>query len=204
MKRLRFLGYSSYRVGFSGVSPSTVGRVSAKETGRPHDHRSRISRISDRRSATAMTSDRHCRHNRQRHCHLLHQSHGSHHKRHQHQLQDRGRCRGPPLVAVVALWAAVACITVPTASPSPATGDMSLLTMQRIKSYVDDTCTLDPHCQWTWDPLPNGLRNVSSDEAVAVMPEDYLFPPGDDAEKPGQRGKCPHANIKLVTLQGAD
>ncbi|KAL5236754.1 hypothetical protein ACI65C_004164 [Semiaphis heraclei] len=128
-----------------------------------------------------MMSDHHSMHHQLHHHHQ--QFHGSHHKRHHH----RGRCRGPPLIAVVALWAAVACVTVPTSSPSPATGDMSLLTMQRIKSYVDDTCTLDPHCQWTWDLLANGLRNVSADEAAAAMPEDYLFPPGDDAEKPGQR-----------------
>lgn len=185
MKSPRFLGYSSYRVGFLGVSPSTVGRLSSEETGRSHVPE--VSRISYLRSATAMTSDHHCS--------LHHQSHGSHHKRHRHQLHHRSRCRGPALVAIVALWVAVACFTVPTASPSPATGDMSLLTMQRIKSYVDDTCTLDPHCQWTWDPLPNGLRNVSSDEALAAMPNDYLFPPGEDAEKPGQRGKCPRIQI---------
>ncbi|XP_050527207.1 tyrosine-protein kinase receptor-like [Daktulosphaira vitifoliae] len=65
--------------------------------------------------------------------------------------------------------------------------DMSLRTMQRIKSYVDDTCTLDPHCQWTWDPYDNGLRNVSIDEAAAMVPEDYMYPPGNDSEV-GLRG----------------
>lgn len=74
--------------------------------------------------------------------------------------------------------------------PSPATGDMSLLTMQRIKSYVDDTCTLDPHCQWTWDDKqPLGLRNVTVPEAEALLPPDYMYPPGDDALKDGQRGQ---------------
>jgi len=156
--------------------------MSAVESGKSHDRRSPRSQNSDRRTTIAKMSDHyHMQH------HHHHQSHGCHQKRHHH----RGRCRGPPLVAVVALWAAVACVMVPTASQSPATGDMSLLTMQRIKSYVDDTCTLDPHCQWTWDSLPNGLLNVSMDEAAAVVPEDYLFPPGDDAEKPGQRGECP-------------
>lgn len=104
--------------------------------------------------------------------------------------------RGPPgvvpslVVAAIALYAAGRA---PTVTPSPASGDMSLLTMQRIKSYVDDTCTLDPHCQWTWDPkLPNGLQNVSAEQAAAAMPVDYLFPPpGDDADKPTvQRGEC--------------
>jgi len=116
-----------------------------------------------------MTSDHRC----------LYQCHGGH----------RGRCRGPALVAALALWAAMACIAVPVASASPATGDMSLLTMQRIKSYVDDTCTLDPHCQWSWDPLPNGLRNVSAEEAAAEMPKDYLYPPGEDPDNLGQRGE---------------
>jgi len=43
---------------------------------------------------------------------------------------------------------------------------------------------------------------VSADEAAAAMPEDYLFPPGDDAEKSGQRGECLQANIMIVTLGG--
>lgn len=88
------------------------------------------------------------------------------------------------LVAALALWCAAA------ARPSPATGgDMSLLTMQRIKSYVDDTCTLDPHCQWTWDHAVNGLMNVTAKQAADVVPADYLYAPGDDAETPGRRGE---------------
>lgn len=93
------------------------------------------------------------------------------------------------LTAVIAIAALCAVIGVPVAGSSPSTGDMSLLTMQRIKSYVDDTCTLDPHCQWTWEPLENGLKNVSVQEASAMMPVDYVFPPGNDAEKPGKRGE---------------
>ncbi|XP_025192296.1 ALK tyrosine kinase receptor-like isoform X2 [Melanaphis sacchari] len=149
-----------------------------------------------------MTSDHRRRHLRQHYLHHHHHHHHHHQNHHQHHRrrhqshcghfewhQDHGvRCRGPALVTILALWAAVVCVTVPAASPSPATGDMSLLTMQRIKSYVDDTCTMDPHCQWTWDPLPNGLRNVSAEEAAAEVPEDYLYPPGEDPDKPGLRG----------------
>lgn len=92
------------------------------------------------------------------------------------------------LVAALALWCAAA--GAPAARPSPATGgDMSLLTMQRIKSYVDDTCTLDPHCQWTWDRTVNGLMNVTAKQAADVVPADYLYAPGDDAETPGRRGE---------------
>lgn len=200
MKRTHFIRRSSNRVGFSGVSPSTIGRVSAAETGWLRDHSTQKSRISVWRVTIAIMSDHNHRHHKLHHHH--HQFHGSNHKCQQRQLHHRGRCREPLLIAVVALWVTVACVTVPTASLYPATGDMSLLTMQRIKSYVDDTCTLDPHCQWTWDPLPNGLRNVSADEAAAAMPEDYLFPPGDDAEKSGQRGECLQANIMIVTLGG--
>jgi len=76
-----------------------------------------------------------------------------------------------------------------TYTSSTVSGDMSLLTMQRIKSYVDDTCTLDPHCQWTWDSVGNVLKNVSVEEAANMVPDDYMYPPGDDAEKPGQRGE---------------
>lgn len=128
-----------------------------------------------------MTSDHRC----------FHQRHRGHRERpHQNRRHRRGRCRGPALVAALALWASMACVAVPAASASPATGDMSLLTMQRIKSYVDDTCTLDPHCQWAWDPLPNGLRNVSAEEAAAEMPKDYLYPPGEDPDNlGGQRGE---------------
>lgn len=91
------------------------------------------------------------------------------------------------LLAAIALYAAAGA---PAVAPSPAIGDMSLLNMQRIKSYVDDTCTLDPHCQWTWDEtIENGLKNVSVEQAAAMLPYDYLFPPGNDTEKPGQRGK---------------
>ncbi|KAE9536932.1 hypothetical protein AGLY_006739 [Aphis glycines] len=139
-----------------------------------------------------MTSDHRC----------LHQFHGGHRERpHQNWCHHRGRCRGPALVAALALWAAMACVTVPAASASPATGDMSLLTMQRIKSYVDDTCTMDPHCQWTWDPLPNGLRNVSAEEAAAEMPKDYLYPPGEDPDNlGGQRDSLFFKKSMVVTV----
>lgn len=103
---------------------------------------------------------------------------------------ERPTAAAPPsplLLLLLLLLYAVA--SVPAAAASPAIGDMSLLTMQRIKSYVDDTCTLDPHCQWTWDRFPNGLRNVSVDEAADMVPRDYMFPPGNDAEIPGQRGE---------------
>lgn len=91
---------------------------------------------------------------------------------------------------LVTAFALYAVCSGPAVAASPATGDMSLLKMQRIKSYVDDTCTLDPHCQWTWDTVgQNVLRNVSVEEASAMMPDDYTFPPGNDAEKPGQRGE---------------
>lgn len=100
------------------------------------------------------------------------------------------------LVTTVILYAVA---NGPAVAASSATGDMSLLTMQRIKSYVDDTCTLDPHCQWTWDTVgQNVLRNVSVEEASAMMPDDYMFPPGNDAEKPGQRGECSEYEILLL------
>lgn len=90
------------------------------------------------------------------------------------------------VVAAIALCAAAAV----RSSPATGGGEMVLLNMQRIKSYVDDTCTLDPHCQWTWDrAVDGGLLNVSAKQAAAMVPADYMFPPGDDAEKPGQRGE---------------
>lgn len=112
----------------------------------------------------------------------------------------RKRFRGR-MVALIVAYALCAVAGTPAAALSPATGDMSLLTMQRIKSYVDDTCTLDPHCQWTWNEhMENGLRNVSVKEAEAMVPEDYLYPPGSDTEASAQRGECRRFWSLLVLL----
>lgn len=104
--------------------------------------------------------------------------------------------RTATLVALLLVLYAVA--RSPVTATSPASGDMSLLTMQRIKSYVDDTCTLDPHCQWTWDRFTNGLQNVSVEKAANLVPHDYMYPPGDDAEKSGQRGELEFYHFTLI------
>ncbi|VVC36867.1 Hypothetical protein CINCED_3A003445 [Cinara cedri] len=108
-----------------------------------------------------------------------------------HCRRRRRRRRDRPMstLAFVA-FALYAVATVPPVLLTPASDQMSLLRMQRIKSYVDDTCTLDPHCQWSWDrELKNGLRNVTVDQAASMVPPDYLYPPGNDSET-GQRGEC--------------
>lgn len=111
--------------------------------------------------------------------------------RHHCRRRRRRRRRDLPMstLAFVA-FALYAVATVPPVLLTPSSGQMSLLNMQRIKSYVDDTCTMDPHCQWVWDQQENGLRNVTVDQAASMVPPDYLFPPGGDAEKSGQRGEC--------------
>ncbi|XP_050426861.1 tyrosine-protein kinase receptor-like [Adelges cooleyi] len=100
-------------------------------------------------------------------------------------------CRGKPqTLSVVSVLYVMICVrttyTLPLASYSIG-GNMSLLSMQRLKSFVDDTCSLDPHCQWTWVPQENGLRNVTTDEALAMVPENYMYAPGNDSDV-GQRG----------------
>lgn len=108
-----------------------------------------------------------------------------------HCKRRRRRRRDRPMstMAFVA-FALYAVATVPPVLLTPSSGQMSLLNMQRIKSYVDDTCTLDPHCQWQWDKLQNGMRNVSVDQAAAMVPPDYMYPPGNDTEKSAERGEC--------------